>query len=226
MNFFKTFFEKFFKCSKQLFQVIFLICFSIFFSLSSCKTTFSIYKDPQKPNPPVLEGSCLVNHIYSDFTLKKEDQLIDAAMKQFAKIEGVGFRYIKKIKTDSLFSVTIDYVPQPDIMDLLFRELNFKYLINMRVDANRYKNGGFGWGPLSYDLDHQVAVDITVYETETSRLIYRQEIILTEEWLYNSEGLDEKPQKFLFTYSTEGLLKKAVKKCAADLKRGAKRAEN
>jgi hypothetical protein len=205
--------------------IIYIIVLLISESLISCKTSYSIYKEPWKPQGIVFEGNCLVYQLYTELPIKREEEMIKIVLKQLTKIEGVGFNYLKFLNVDSVINGRIEFVPQPDIMDRIGNELNYQYLINVAIYANRYKKSGFAWSALTWVISHQVTAEIAVYETETSRLLYTGEVVLTEELdTVSDDWGDERPRKFQVTYSTEGLLKKAVKKCARDLKQSAKKA--
>jgi len=205
--------------------IIYIIVLLLSESLISCKTSYSIYKEPWKPQGIVFDGNCLVNQLYTELPIKREEEMIKIVLKQLTKIEGVGFNYIKFLNVDSVINGRIEFIPQPDIMDRIFNELNYTYLINIAVGANRYKKSGLAWSAITWDISHQVTAEIAIYETETSRLLYTAKVVLTEVLdTVSDDWGDERPRKFQVTYSTEGLLKKAVKKCAKDLRQSTKKA--
>jgi len=206
--------EKFKKIHQFHFTIILLLIFN--WMLSSCKTTYSFEFQPVKPPRFVFQGNSLVNRIQTDYQFEKEDKIIKFLLSQLTKLESK-FDYIGYINKNGDIPEPIDYVPQPLIMDLLYNDIGYKYLINISATVNAYRKGSFAIG--EQDLGHHVNVEITVYETETSRMIYRQEIMLHEEWDYSmEEDLSEKPRWFLLTRSSENLMKIGIKKCTKKLK--------
>lgn len=209
--------------------LVFLIwaVFLLFF-FTSCKTSYSINQEPFRPDGVVFGGTCLVNKIYCPHPIKKEEAYSKVVLNQLTKIEGAGIRYIGHIKPQDVVKSPINFVPQPDLMDSLFQFYNFQYIINISVDVNTYKNGGFGWtSGGTIDIDHAAFADITVYETKSNRRIYGQRIILDEHWDSGSgfDDPDDKSKNFQIKYSSESLMKKAVKKAARNLKANSNKAK-
>jgi len=110
-------------------------------------------------------------------------------------------------------------------MDTLHQLYKFKYLINISADVNEYTAGGFGISTGAMDIDHEATALITVIDLEDKQRIYRQEITLVEYWDTGTELDDPEDDSKIFQtmYSSEKLMKRAVKKAAYNLRINAKK---
>jgi hypothetical protein len=206
-----------------------IILMAVMITFISCtNVAFQQYYDGPK-GINLKKGICIVNDIVAP--IQKDEK---------AKLTAIVMKYLREMNNDSIINIallrlpTVNGIVIPDgnasgFLDSLQKDSSYYYLFNVIVNARGnqtndlyVKKVDFQDSDESEDyLDNKVSVEIIVIDIRANRQIYKQEIIASE--MIDKDDLsDDDKSDFVFTRSSENVMKNALVKGLKDLKKHSK----
>jgi len=194
-----------------------IISAAILFTVSvSCSDISFIHSHKGSDGLDFTSGTWLVNEVETENTLDSKENLTGILLEKLNEMGGRSIKYIESVNDRWKLPQPLLFHTDPVMLDSISVYFDYDYLFNVKTSTEESESGGIAFG--EQDLEHQVRVEILVFDINNAQMIYYKDIEASEEWPISDE-MEEKPSRFSFTRSSENLLERALKKGLKDLKR-------
>lgn len=187
--------------------------------LSSC--TNILFKDTLDSGQGLdfTYGAWLLNEIESVSSGEQNENFNPRLRDGLQKMGIRSITYIDSVRIFGNLPKEIPFYTNPEILKSIKDVSAYDYLINVKINTFNNESGGIAFG--EQDLQNQTGIEIIVFDLNLEKKIYYEEMLAIETWPTH-DPMENIPNKFSFTRSSNNLVKVAMRRILRDLKKNSK----
>lgn len=169
-----------------------------------------IYKSPKGLD--LRSGKWLVSYVEGNLSTDESKMVAKKIYKEFKEIGVDSIQLIDNVSFDYIIPDRFQFLVSKQTLQLLHRTTDFNYMIGVRAVKIKDELTSIMIDPPYKECENKSKVEIVVHDIGNREKIYHQTIIGTV-------TMDEDDDEVIFTKSTKGLIKGAVKRGMREIKK-------